>query len=103
MKRILVLLSVVAFCQLLSLPENCRADEDQVPTAKEVAQAEGMPPLMPHAAPPPKGGSEEVACLSCHEKGENGAPQTPHAERRGCTQCHVQGEIKAKAKKKGRK
>ena len=46
------------------------------------------------------------ACLACHEQGLKGAPQTSHPERMGCTQCHVQGEIKAKkakAKVKGKK
>ena len=105
MKKMLLLLSVAAFCHLLLTLVTARADAEQVPTAKEIAQAEGVPPLMPHAAPAPKKGSEEAACLACHEEGKNSAPQTPHAERRACTQCHVQGEIKSKAKamKKGQK
>lgn len=97
------ILGCALLCCALALPLTVFADEEQVPTEKEVAQAEGMPPLMPHAAPTLKGGSEEAACLTCHEEGKNGAPQSPHAERRGCTQCHVQGEIKAKPKKKGKK
>ena len=98
------LLGVALICAVLTFPAVVLADdEEQVPTEKEVSQAEGVPPVMPHAAPPLKGGSEEAACLSCHEEGKNGAPQTPHAERRACTQCHVQGEIKAKPKKKGKK
>jgi nitrate reductase cytochrome c-type subunit len=98
-----MLLGSALLCCALALPLTALAVDEQVPTEKEVAQAEGMPPLMPHAPPALKGGSEEAACLTCHEEGKNGAPQTPHAERRGCTQCHVQGEIKAKTKKKGQK
>ena len=97
------MLGIAALVAVLALPGFALADEEQVPTEKEVAQAEGVPPVMPHAAPPLKGGSEEAACLACHEEGKNKAPQTPHAERRACTQCHVQGEIKTKAKKKGKK
>jgi nitrate reductase cytochrome c-type subunit len=81
---------------ILAFPFALLADDEQVPTEKEVMQAEGTPPVMPHAAPKPKGMSEEAACLSCHEKGLKGAPQTPHPERLGCTQCHVQGEVKTK-------
>lgn len=98
------LLRIALCCSFLALPLAVLADdEEQVPTEKEVSLAEGVPPVMPHAAPPLKGGSEEVACLACHEEGKNGAPQSPHAERRACTQCHVQGEIKARPKKKGKK
>jgi nitrate reductase cytochrome c-type subunit len=95
-------LGTAALCLALAVPFAALADEEQVPTDKEVMQAEGMPPLMPHAAPRMKGLSEEAACLTCHEAGKSGAPQTPHPERRACTQCHVQGEVKAKAAK-GRK
>jgi nitrate reductase cytochrome c-type subunit len=98
-----MLLGAAVLCCALALPLAAMADEEQVPTEQEIQQAEGIPPVMPHAAPPLKGGSEEAACLACHEEGKKGAPQTPHAERRACTQCHVQGEIKAKAKKKGKK
>lgn len=97
------MLGLAMLCTALALPLMSLADEEEVPSAKEVSQTEGMPPVMPHAAPPLKNGSEEVACLACHGEGKNGAPQTPHAERRACTQCHVQGEIKVKPKKKGKK
>ena len=100
MKKIV---GLAVLCAVLSLPLAVVADEEQVPTEQEVSQAEGVPPVMPHAAPPLKNGSEEAACLSCHEDGKNNAPQTPHAERRACTQCHVQGEVKAAPKKKGKK
>lgn len=113
-----MMLGITALLLALVLPYTAIADEapvpadqaltdqavtDEVPTDQEVMQAEGMPPVMPHAAPPLKGKSEEAACLSCHEEGKNGASPTPHAERRACTQCHVQGDIKPPAKKKGKK
>ncbi len=97
------MLSLAILCMALALPLMALADEEEVPSAKEISEAEGVPPVMPHAAPPLKNGSEEAACLACHEEGKNGAPQSPHAERRACTQCHVQGEIKEKHKKKGKR
>jgi nitrate reductase cytochrome c-type subunit len=98
-----MILGTAALCLALTLPLIAFADDQEVPTEQEIRQAEGVPPVMPHAAPPLKGGSEEAACLGCHEEGKKGAPQTPHAERRACTQCHVQGEITATIKKKGKK
>lgn len=100
MKRILTAVAVSLFCLL---PVLASADEEQVPTEKEVMEAEGMPPLIPHPPRIIKGTTGDATCLICHEEGKNSAPQTPHAERRGCTQCHVQGEIKGKAAKKGKK
>lgn len=94
-----MLLAAAVLGAALALPGLVMADDEQVPTAQEISQAEGIPPVMPHTAPPLKDGSEEAACLSCHADEKNKAPQTPHAERRACTQCHVQGEVKAKSKK----
>jgi nitrate reductase cytochrome c-type subunit len=100
MKKIL---GCAMLCCALLVPLAVSAEEDRIPTDKEVSQAEGHPPVMPHAAPPLKGGSEEAACLTCHDNKKSKAPQTPHAERRACTQCHVQGEVKPKVGKKGKK
>lgn len=94
---LLVVGLVVLLHTTLAVPES-RGDE-QIPTAKEVQQAEGMPPLMPHAMPKP-GKDGQLTCLRCHQEGKSGAPQTPHPERKLCTQCHVQGEAKAEKKKK---
>ena len=98
MKRLVLAAVFLALLQALLLVPFAGAD-DEVPTAKEVMQAEGMPPLIPHPLPKPgKGG--QPACLNCHAKGKNGAPPTPHAERRMCSQCHVPGPIVAKLGKK---
>lgn len=91
------MLAQAAVVQMLLLPSLAVAD-GEVPTEKEIMQTEGMPPLMPHAMPKPdKNG--QLTCLSCHEEGKNGAPPTPHPERKLCTQCHVQGEVKMPGKK----
>ncbi len=92
------MLAQAVIVQILIFPCLAFADEEAVPSEKEVTQSEGMPPLMPHSMPKP-GKNGQLACLSCHEKGKNGAPPTPHPERKTCTQCHVQGEVKAPAKK----
>ena len=70
----------------LAFPLPGLADDGRVPTAKEVMQAEGTPPLIPHRV------TENFTfrqCLGCHEEGKEGAPVTPHPERKTCTQCHV--------------
>jgi nitrate reductase cytochrome c-type subunit len=92
MTRLVRIVVQAAIVQMLILPSLAVAD-DEVPSAKEVMQSEGMPPLIPHAMPKP-GKNGQLACLSCHEEGKNGAPPTPHPERRMCTQCHIQGDIK---------
>ena len=86
------MLAGAALVQMLVVPALAIAD-DRIPSEKEIMQSEGMPPLIPHAMPAPdKNG--RLTCLSCHEEGKNGAPPTPHPERRMCTQCHIQGEVK---------
>jgi len=83
---------------MMTLPCLAAADDEAVPSEKDVMQSEGVPPLMPHSMPKPdKNG--QLSCLSCHEEGKNGAPPTPHAERKMCTQCHVQGEVEKPVKK----
>ena len=99
MKRIIRFLAVTALLQFLLVPLPAFAEE-QVPTENEVMQTENDPPVIPHRV------SEEDTfkdCLKCHEKGKNGAPMTSHPERKNCTQCHVAGEVKVKAGKKGKK
>jgi len=90
----------VLLAVLLTPPALALADEGPVPTEQEVLQAEGTPPLIPHAPYEIRGKEGDATCLVCHEEGINNAPQTPHAERRGCTQCHVQGEVKKNRQKK---
>jgi nitrate reductase cytochrome c-type subunit len=81
-------IALMALCLLLPASVSALADE-RVPTDKEVREAENMPPLIPHKI------ASATDCLSCHEKGRNGAPVTPHPQRKACTQCHIPGEIMA--------
>ncbi len=103
MKRFCKAALVAATAALLAIPFTAWASEEDGVTEKELSSAEGTPPVAPHSITR-KG--ELRNCLSCHEKGTNGAPQTPHPERVTCTQCHGQGEIRvdldkpAKGKKK---
>lgn len=86
-----LILPVVAFAEE---QENYEADARMVGT---------VPTPVPHKI---SDAAASKDCLACHEKGLKGAPQTSHPERMGCTQCHVQGEIKAKkatSKAKGKK
>ena len=91
MKHFFKTVLVAATLVLLVVPCAVWASDDDGVTEKEVMAAEGLPPVTPHTIM--KGG-ELRKCLSCHEQGINGAPQTPHPERKTCTQCHAQGEIK---------
>ena len=91
MRRLVRLCAVAALLNYLVLPMLALAGEP-VPTEKEISQAEGMPPLIPHRIADTDTGRE---CLKCHETGKKGAPVTSHPERKACTQCHVQGEVKA--------
>lgn len=86
--RLIRLLAVALLVNLMALPALVPAQEE-VPTEKEVKQAEGEPPVIPH-----KVSEKDSArkCLSCHRKGIKGAPVTPHPERKACTQCHVPAE-----------
>ena len=84
MSRLVKFLAVTMLCQLLLVPAAVHADEE-VPTEKEVMQAEGTPPVIPHKVKE----SDAHHCLKCHEEGKKGAPVTPHPERRTCTECHV--------------
>ncbi|HEY5975076.1 MAG TPA: hypothetical protein VIU41_10055 [Geobacteraceae bacterium] len=78
-------LGFAALCLALAGSVAALADDEQVPTEKEVIQAEGMPPTIPHKVKE----SDAKHCLKCHEKGKKGAPVTPHPERRTCTECHI--------------
>lgn len=84
------ILALAALLQLLSITAATAWGED-VPTAKEVMEAQGAPPLIPHRI---SNSDEGKACLACHEEGAHGAPPTSHPERLTCTQCHIQGETK---------
>ena len=97
MKHLFKVALVAATVALLAVPFTVVASEEDGVTEKEVMSAEGVPPVVPHTIM--KDG-ELRNCLSCHEKGINGAPETPHPERKTCTQCHGQGEIKVDLDKK---
>ena len=85
---------------LLALPVFVGAEEGQN-YAKDAANAENTPPMIPHRI---KDTSDGTYCLSCHGTGKNGAPETPHPERLSCTGCHGLGVIKdVKLQKKGTK
>lgn len=100
MKRFVI---CCAFGILALVPLTVSADDDGGVTVEEVSRAEGVPPLIPHPPRTVRGKSGDAACLACHEEGLDKAPQTPHAERRGCTQCHVQGEVKKSPARKGKR
>jgi len=90
--RILLRSGAVAFLlALLALPVAVTAEE-RINYAKDAANAESTPPMIPHQF---KDTSDGRYCLGCHETGVNDAPVTPHPERLSCTGCHGQGEIKA--------
>jgi cytochrome c-type protein NapB len=82
---------VISLLALLALPVAVIAEEAQ-DFAKDAANAESTPPMIPHLF---KDTSDGKYCLGCHETGANNAPVTPHPERLSCTGCHGQGEIKA--------
>jgi cytochrome c-type protein NapB len=85
------LLGVVVLVCALALPFVVVADDEQVPSEKEVSQAEAMPPLAPHAlSEPDRDGF--FSCLSCHGNPKVNAPQTPHPDRVTCTQCHLSSD-----------
>ncbi len=100
MKRIFEVALVAAIMALLTIPLAAWCSDDDGVTDKEVSAAEGVPPVTPHSIM--KNGKPRN-CLSCHEKGVNGATQTPHPERKYCTQCHGQGEITVDLDKPARK
>lgn len=97
MGHLIRLLLVALLVNSPALPALALADE--VPTEQEIRQTEGEPPVIPHRIHDTDTAKD---CLKCHETGKKGAPVTPHPERKACTQCHVQGEVKASkpAKKK---
>lgn len=99
MKYINKFLVMAAFLQFLLIPFPLFAG-DQVPTEKEIMQAGNEPPSISH---PVSDAASAADCLKCHETGKKGAPVTSHPERKNCFQCHVAGEVKIKAGKKGKK
>lgn len=86
--------SLVSLVCLFALALPAVADENGDDYDKDARYAEGTPPMVPHRIDD----KTSEACLACHRDGLNGAPQTPHPERLDCTECHGQGEIKAKIK-----
>ncbi len=99
MKKIIRFLALAALMQFLLAPFHAFAEE-QVPTGKEIMQAEDEPPLIPHRI---ADDATYRACLKCHGSGIKGAMMTSHPERRNCTQCHIPGKLKAQAVKAGKK
>jgi cytochrome c-type protein NapB len=93
-------LTVASIATVLALPALGLADEPENYEA-DARQSGGEPPTVPHRIADDATGE---SCNNCHRTGLNGAPVTSHPERMGCTQCHVQGEVKKSAKKaKGKK
>jgi len=91
MKRLVICLALTAFLQAAASALPAWAEEEEgAPTTQEISQAENEPPVIPHWVADTVTGKE---CLVCHEKGKDGAPQTPHPERLTCTQCHVRSEL----------
>ena len=102
MTRFFRFLTSVATITILMLPVSAFAVEQENYEA-DAKMVGNIPTPVPHKI---SDDATSQACLACHEQGLKGAPQTSHPERMGCTQCHVQGEIKAKkakAKVKGKK
>lgn len=88
-----------AVAAALVLPVSVFATE-QLNYEADARMVGNIPTPVPHKM---SDDATSQSCLACHEKGLKGAPMTSHPERMGCTQCHVQGEIKAKkAKSKGK-
>ena len=52
----------------------------------------GAPPVYTHSVEADVD-SVPDACLSCHKKGTDGAPVTPHPELPECRQCHVRRAV----------
>lgn len=90
MRILLRCCAVASLVALLALPVVGSAEEAES-YAKDAANAEGTPPMIPHRI---KDTSDGKYCLGCHETGITGAPITPHPDRLSCTGCHGQGEIK---------
>lgn len=83
MKRTLGFLAVAALLQCAPLVPAAFAGVEEIPTDRELLQAEGTPPVIPHAL----GGRAD--CLSCHGLGKGGATICPHPVRIDCMQCHL--------------
>ena len=99
-RRYHILVMAMLFCAFFTLP--VLAEESQEPNLDADARqaAASDPPVIPHMVSEAMSGEQ---CLSCHRTGVKKAPVTSHPERLGCTQCHVQGEVKKDSSKKGKK
>lgn len=90
-------LSAATLAVLLSFSSPALAEEPNY--AADARLSGGDPPTVPHRI---ADDATSESCNACHRAGVKGAPMTSHPERMGCTQCHVQGEVK-KPGKKGKK
>lgn len=97
MTRSIRFLTIASLVTMLALPVLVLADEAAVNFSADAKLTGGDPPTVPHLIADDATGA---SCNACHQTGLKGAPMTSHPERLGCTQCHVQGEVKkAKPKK----
>lgn len=99
MTRSIRFLTVVVLTTLLALPVLSLADEP-INLEADAKLTGGDPPTVPHQIADDATGQ---SCNACHKDGLKGAPMTSHPERLGCTQCHVQGEVKKPAPKATKK
>lgn len=92
MRMLLRILTVASIATTLAFPALSLADEPENYEA-DAKQSGGDPPTVPHKI---ADDATSESCNNCHRTGLKGAPVTSHPERMGCTQCHVQGEVKGK-------
>lgn len=92
MKMLLHFLIAASITAVLTHPAPALADEPEN-YESDARQSGDAPPTVPHKI---ADDATSNSCNSCHKTGLKGAPMTSHPERMGCTQCHVQGEVKVK-------
>jgi nitrate reductase cytochrome c-type subunit len=86
------LLVIAALAAIVAIPVAAFADEPENYEA-DAQKSSGNPPTIPHKV---SDAATSDDCLACHRDGLKGSQQTTHPDRMGCTQCHVQGEVKEK-------
>lgn len=91
-------LSAASLAAMLSFSSLALAEEPDYQA--DAARSGGIPPTVPHRI---ADDASSESCNVCHRAGIKGAPITSHPERMGCTQCHVQGEVKKTGKKAKKK
>jgi nitrate reductase (cytochrome), electron transfer subunit len=94
MKAVFIMFAALVCASILSFPVQAEEQGNYEPDAR---YAESQPPTIPH---PFKDTADGRYCLRCHSAGLNGAPLCPHPVRITCTECHIQGEIKARTSEK---